>query len=439
MLRAITSECTRAKDDRGLWGDTDFLKLWAGQTVSVFGSLLSRTAIPFTAALTLHATPGQMALLGAADTAPTLCVGLFAGAWVDRVRRRPLLIAADILRALVLCVIPLAAWRGALRMEHLLVAGLLTGVLNTIFDVAYGAYLPTLIGTERIAEGNAKLSASGSVAEFAAFSASGWLVQWFGGPVAVGIDALTFLVSAVSLGCVRRKELPRRPETPTTASNSASGIGQILSEIRDGLRIVAQNRLLFPLALGNALLSLSGGVFGTLIILFITQTLRVPTGVQGMIFAIGGITSLLGALAAGPVTRALGLGNTLAGSLLIAAIGMLFVPLAPGPTLAGITLLALNQIVCDPAWTIFEINQTSLRQGLVADAVRGRVEATFRFAAVAARFIGLGAAAYLGERLGLRTALLLGCAGMGSGAVLLALSPVRPLRTQPVPDGSDAA
>jgi MFS family permease len=433
MLPSIPAEHDAPTRDRGLWGDTDFLKLWAGQTVSVFGSLLSRTAIPFTAALTLHATPPQMALLGAADTVPALCVGLFAGAWVDRVRRRPLLIAADLLRALVLCLVPLAAWQGALRMEHLFIAGLLTGVLNTLFDVAYGAYLPTLVGPERIAEGNAKLSASGSVAEFAAFSTSGWLVQWFGGPVAVGIDALTFLVSALSLGLVRRKEPSRRMAAAASSPDEPhpAGIRPMLAEIRDGLRVVMHDRILRPLALGNALLSLSGGVFGTLIILFITQTLHVPTGIQGMVFAIGGITSLLGALAAGPIMRALGLGNTIAGSLFLAGVGMLFVPLAPGPTVAGIILLALNQVVTDPAWTIFEINQTSLRQSLVEDAVRGRVEATFRFAAVAARFVGLGAAAYLGEKLGLRTALLLGCAGVGAGALLLALSPVRRLRMMP--------
>src|SRR5262249_46775712 len=151
----------------------------------------------------------------------------------------PLLIAADVLRALVLCLIPLAAWRGALRMEHLFVAGLLTGVLNTLFDVAYGAYLPTMVGPERIAEGNAKLSASGSVAEVAAFSTSGWLVQWFGGPVAVGIDALTFLVSAFSLAVVRRKEPTRQriKSEGTDALHPTGGVRLFLAEIRDGLRV----------------------------------------------------------------------------------------------------------------------------------------------------------------------------------------------------------
>jgi len=187
MSESIPSppETPARSHNRGLWEHTDFLKLWTGQTISIFGSLLSRIAIPFAAALTLHATPAQMALLGVADVIPSLLVGPFAGVWADRTRRRPLMIAADLLRAAVLVAIPLVASRGTLRIEHLYLAGLLTGMLNALFDVAYGAYLPTLVGVDRLAEGNAKLSATASVAEFTAFSAAGWLVQWFGGEVAL--------------------------------------------------------------------------------------------------------------------------------------------------------------------------------------------------------------------------------------------------------------
>jgi len=425
-------ESTAKYRDHGLWEHADFLKLWAGQTVSVFGSLLSRIAIPFAAALTLHATPAQMALLGVADVIPSLVVGPFAGVWADRARRRPLMITADLLRAAVLVAIPIVAWRGLLRIEHLYLAGLLTGMLNAVFDVAYGAYLPTLVGVDRLAEGNAKLSATASVAEFTAFSIAGWLVQWFGGPIAIGIDALTFLVSAGSLIAIRRGE-PGRDRSAAAAGPPSPATGrhlqQILREIADGLRLVVHDPILLPLATANALLSFSAAVFGTLIILFITQTLHVPTGIQGMIFSVGGVTSLLGALAAERVACRTGVGNTLALALVVAAIGGAFVPLAPDATLAGIALLILNQLVSDPAFTIFEIHQSSLRQTRVDDTVRGRAEATFRFAGTAARLAGLCAAAVLGEHLGLRTTMLLGCAGIALAGVLLALSPVRQLRT----------
>ncbi|HEU4534421.1 MAG TPA: MFS transporter, partial [Polyangiaceae bacterium] len=194
--------------------DPEFLKLWAGQAVSLFGSLVSRTALPLTAVLLLNASPAQVAALAACDMAPGLAVGLFAGALADRVRRRPLLIAADLARAALLCVVPLAAWAGTLRVEHLYAASVLLGAFSTLFDVAYGAYLPTLVGPARVADGNAKLAATASAAEVGAFGVAGWLVQWFGGPIAVLIDAASFLVSAASLALIRRPEPPPGASAP---------------------------------------------------------------------------------------------------------------------------------------------------------------------------------------------------------------------------------
>lgn len=412
--------------------DKDFLRLWAGQTISLFGSLLSRTTIPFTAALVLKATPAQVAWLAAADLVPGLLVGLFAGAWADRVRRKPLLIGADIARALLLTTIPLLSWQGVLRMEHLLVVGLITGVLNTLFDVAYGAYLPTLVGTRHVAESNARLTATASAAEVGAFGISGWLVQWFGAPVAIGIDAASFLLSALSLAAIRRPE-PHPAPAPQAIEVAELKEGSLRQEILEGMRVVAQEPLLRVLVATNLLLDFSFRLFGTLIILFITNTLKVPPSIQGMVFALGGVMSLLGALAIGPITRHIGFGNALTLGVLAAGVGILFVPLAPGATALGISLLILNQVVTDPGYTIFEIHQTSLRQSVTPNHLRGRVEATFRFLGIAARLLGLAAAGYLGERLGLRSAMLLGATGACLAALPLALSPVRRMREIPGP------
>jgi Na+/melibiose symporter-like transporter len=159
----------------GLWRNPDFVRLWAAQTVSIFGSLVTRTALPFVAILVLHATPFQIALVGIAELVPAFTLGLVAGAWVDRLRRRPILIAADLGRAGVLSVIPLFAFLDVLRIEHVYVVAALASILTVFFDVAYQSYLPSLVRREELVEGNSKMSASASVAEFGAFGIGGWL------------------------------------------------------------------------------------------------------------------------------------------------------------------------------------------------------------------------------------------------------------------------
>jgi hypothetical protein len=183
----------------GLWRHADFMRLWAGQTISVFGSLIGATAIGFTAILTLHATPFQLGMLAALRLAPGFLTGLIAGAWIDRLRRRPILIGADIGRALLLATIPLAATLRQLRIEQLYIVTFLVGILSIFFDVAYESYLPSLIGRDQLIEGNSKLSASASVAEFGGLGLAGWLVQLFTAPVTILIDAVSFVISAISI------------------------------------------------------------------------------------------------------------------------------------------------------------------------------------------------------------------------------------------------
>ena len=187
----------------GLWRHPDFLKLWAGQTVSLFSSLIGRFALPLVAVLTLDATRAQVALLHVVAMAPGILVGLFAGAWVDRLRRRPIMIRADLGRTLLLLWIPSAALLGLLRIEQLYVVAALTGTLTTFFDVAYRSYLPTLVRREALVEGNSKLQASGSVVEVASFGIAGALVQLLTAPIAILVDAASFLASALSLGLIR--------------------------------------------------------------------------------------------------------------------------------------------------------------------------------------------------------------------------------------------
>ena len=222
----------------GLWRHADFLRLWAGQTISVFGSMIGGTALSFTAILFLQATPFQLGVLSAMQIVPALLAGLFAGAWVDRLRRRPLLIGADIGRALVLASLPLSALLGMLHIGQVYGVALLVSILTIIFDVSYQAYLPALVGKDELVEGNSKLSASAAVAEFGGFSIAGWLVQALTAPFAILIDAVSFGVSAITLGLIRSREAEVIPaEHP-----------DMFSEIGDGLQAVRQNALLRAMA-----------------------------------------------------------------------------------------------------------------------------------------------------------------------------------------------
>ncbi|MBI4497088.1 MAG: MFS transporter [Chloroflexi bacterium] len=403
-----------------MWRNPDFVKLWAGQTISHFGSLVSGTALPFTAILVLGAAPLQLAFLSAADLIAGLLVGLVAGVWVDRLRRRPILIGADMGRAVLLASVPAAAFVGLLRMEHLYVVAFLTGVLTICFDVAYLSYLPALVRREDLVEANSTLSASAAVAEVGALGSAGWLVQWFTAPIAVLLDALSFVCSALLVGWIRAPE-------PAPAGQRQN----LRREIAEGLGVLWRNPLLRALAGSIVTLECSSRMVGTVILLFASRELGFGPGFLGMVFAVGGISSLMGALLAGRAADRFGIGPVMVAGLVGTGLGVLFVPLAHGATVLAALLLVANQLVTDPAWTIYEINQVSLRQAIIPHGLLGRVNASIRFLGLGAMLLGALLGGVLGETVGLRATLVVGAAGMCLAAAWLALSPVRTLKVPP--------
>lgn len=324
----------------GLWRHPDFVRLWAGQTVSVFGSLVSRTALPFTAIIYLHASAFQVALVTSSDLVAGIVVGLVAGVLADRIRRRPLMIAADLGRVLALGSIPAAAVFGVLRVEQLYAVAFTAGVLTTFFDVAYQSYLPTLVRADELIEGNSKLAASFSVAEFGAFSASGWLVQLLSAPGAIVIDAVSFLFSAASLRAIR---------APEPAPPPAGGRERFHIEALEGMRHLGGDPALRAVTASFVALSLSSGMTGAVFILYTNRTLGFAPGVLGVIFGVGGLSSLAGAMAAGWSSRRFGIGCTMALGLGIAGCGMLAVAGARDASLFAAGLLVAQQLITDPA------------------------------------------------------------------------------------------
>lgn len=406
-----------------IWRNRDFVRLWSAATVSVFGSLITRTALPFTAILVLGAGPIEIAIIRSLEFVAGLSVGLFAGAWVDRLRRRPIMIAADLGRAALLVSVPAAALLHVLSLPQLYVVGFLVAMLSTIFEVADRSFLPTVVEGDEILPANAALTASSAVAEFGAFGISGFLVQLLTAPIAVVAGALTFLWSAFFIGRIRTPEPPPRPVADREP---------VLREIRDGLGLLFGDPILRPIALASACLGGLYGIVGATYLLFANQELGLSPAVIGIVAGIGGGGSLLGAVLAGRITRRFGLGRVLVWALALGSLGNFLIPLAPaGLPLVAIGCLLAQQVIGDSAITVFEIDDVTVRQSVVADRRLGRVNASAHVLGLAAQLGGTVLGGILAEGIGIRESLLVGSLGGLIGAAFIFLSPVRRLLDVP--------
>ena len=377
--------------------DSSFVLLWAGQSVSVFGSLVTRTALPFAAILVLHANAIEMALLAAVDVVPGLLFGLAAGAWIDRLSRRPILIAADLARAILLATIPAAAIAGVLRMELLYAVGFLAGVCTVFFDVACSSYLPSLVSRDRLLEANSKLAGTAAVAEAAAFGAYGWLVQWVTAPIAILVDAVTFLVSAVSLMLIRKPE----PAPPPRAERK-----RLKSELAAGFAAIRDSPILRTLGGATMMNELSLGAGGAVVMLFVTRDLGFSPGILGMIFAAGGLSSLVASLLARTAERRMGSRGAMRAGLFFSGFALMLIVLARDSSLPAVLLLLAQQLIGDAGATVFSVNLVTLRQTTTPDHVLGRVHASLRVLGLAATLLGALAAGLIGQAFGLRAALI---------------------------------
>lgn len=418
----------------GLWRHADFTRLWAAQTISKFGSQIGAGAVGLAAILLLEATPTEMGLLAAAAALPALIFGLPAGVWVDRMRRRPILIATDLGRALLLAIVPVAALLGALRMELLYLVVAAVGALTIFFDVAYQSYLPSLVGRRELVEGNSKLGMSDSVAEIVGPPLGGLLVQLVSAPLAIAIDALSYLGSALFLWRIHAPEPAGDPGA--AAARAAVGVvapqpgraSQMFAEIREGLLAAVGNPVLRTLLGSSVILGLAGGIIGSLYSLYAIRELGMSPALLGLTIGVGGVGALFGAFIAAPLTRRLGIGRTMAASALVMCAMATLIPLAYGPW--AVALLMLSQ-VGDVAWSVFFVNEVSLRQAVTPERLLGRVSASTQFLGAGAAPLGALLGGLLGEAFGIRTALALGVAGLVCAGAWVIASPIRPMGALP--------
>jgi len=404
-----------------LWRHPDFLKLWSAQTISVFGSQFTNLAIPLIAALTLRATPVQMGVLTAVETAPFLLIGLLAGVWVDRLPRRPILVAGDIGRGIVLLTIPLAALAGRLTMVQLYAVGFLVGVLTVFFDVAYQAFLPSLVQRTQLIEGNSKLEVSRSAAQVTGPGIAGVLIQALSAPVVIVLDAVSFFVSGLLIGVMRRRELP--PERTVH--------GAMVAEAREGLAVVFGNPLLRSIAGTTGTSNFFAAALYSILILYATRTLGLMAASIGLVFTIGSLGALAGALTGGRLGRALGVGPVIIESIFVAGLGFLLVVAATPQT--AVPLLTAGAVLGSFGSVVYNINQVSLRQAITPLRLQGRMNATMRFIVWGTMPLGGLAGGYLGEVLGLRPAIAVTAVGGLLAFLWVIFSPVRTLRTIPEP------
>jgi MFS family permease len=408
----------------GLWHHLDFRRLWIGETVSQFGTFVSQLALPLVAILALHATPFQVGLLGTFEMLAFLVVGLPAGAWVDRMRYRWVLIVNDLARAVALASIPLAQLLGALTIGQLYTVALVTGVSTVFFDVAYQSYLPQLVDRAALVEGNAKLTASESVAQIAGPGLGGLLIQWLTAPYAVLVDAVSFLWSASWVAAIRA-----RPPKPARDPDR-----NLMREIGEGLSFVVKNRLLRSIAMCTGSSNLFSNIAFPVYFILLARDLHLSAGVIGLFTSVAAVGGLLGSLVAARIARRFGQGPTIWLSALVFGPPALVVPFVHRDwTLA---LLAAAQLVQWSATVLYNITQVSFRQGLCPPQLLGRMNATMRFLVWGTIPLGAFLGGVLGQSIGIRATLLVAAIGGSLAFLPVLLSPLRSMRELPtyVPD-----
>ena len=408
----------------GLWSHADFLKLWTGQSISEFGSQISALAIPWLAAVGLHASPFEFSLLEVFGFLPFILFALPAGVWVDRLRRRPILIAGDASRAVLLGLIPLLWALGVLRIWQLLAISFVVGVFTVFFDVAYQSYLPSLVDREQLVEGNAKLQLTVSTAAVAGPGLAGALIAAMTAPYAIVLDAVSFVVSTAFVIPIRRPE-----STQARAADAARP--KLLPELKEGLAYVVRHPHLRAIAACTGSSNFFGSIGFAVALLYFVRTLHLSSFDAGFFFAVFGVGSIVGALTANRLQRAIGVGRAIVLPAVLFPVVSFSVPLAPKgfplPVLiAGALIGGFSQVA-------YNITQVSLRQAITPERLQGRMNATMRWIVWGTLPLGQLAGGAIASAYGLRTALWVVSIGSLVTFLPVLFSSVRNIGEMPAP------
>jgi len=406
-----------------LWRHPDFLKLWIGQTVDLFGGQVTDLALPTLAILLLHATPFQVGLLIALEFVGYPALGLIAGVWADRLPRRPMMLVANVGPMLALASVPLAFALHALTIYQVFAVALLLGVFGVFFEVAYQSYLPALIDRQDLVEGNQKLEISHSASHVAGPALGGFLIQLVGAPGATLSGAVSLFLSSLAILSIRKPE-PKR-------QTSGLEVPDFRRELGDGIRLVMDSPILRSLTACSATQNIGQYMVVSVWLLLAYRQLHLTAGQVGFILSAGSLLYIPAALAASAVPRRLGLGRTLALSPLVTGLGLLGLPLA----LLGspIPILVLTWMLISAPSPIYSINQISLRQAITPDRLQGRMNATVRTVTWAALPVGSLLGGTLAGLIGVPQTIVLGALISLLAPLWLLSGPVIAMRAQPEP------
>ncbi|MET7426140.1 MFS transporter [Dactylosporangium sp. NPDC005555] len=410
--------------DRSFKG-TGFIRLWSGETASLAGAEISFMAMSLTAVITLSASPLQMGILEACESLAVLFLGLSVGVWTDRYDRRRLMLAANLGRCLALLVVPVGFWFGFLSMPVLYAVVFVVGALTLLFDSSMSAYLPTLVGKSLLTRANSWMEASRSVGTVAGPGVAGLLVQVISAPLALLVDAVSYLVSWFTLAGLPRKPPAQRPADEPEVSH--------FRDIGHGLRFLWSDRIQRPMVLAATHFNIFHAAFFAVYTLYVLRVLHFSPALFGVMSMAGGAAGLLGAVVTQRVTDRLGYGPTLILVYATPAVSALFVPLASstGNTVGAAFLVATGIFSWTFAVIINLVVSETIKQSLVPDALLGRVTATIRFISWGIQPLGAVLGGALGGAIGLGRTMLIAAVGLLTSALWPLFSPVRDVRTLP--------
>lgn len=393
-----------------------FNRFWLGETLSLLGTQVTVLALPLTAILILDASPGQLGLLGAAQFLPYLLFTMLAGAWLDRRRRRPALVAAHLVRALLIGLVPAAALLGLLQFEWLLVAVFLVGSLTVVYEVGWLAYLPSIVDRSRLVAANSRLVASSSAAQVGGPGLAGLLIAIVSAPFALVLDAVSYLVAAASLASIRTPEATPAEGTPRPP---------LLRDMLDGLQTTFRSSILRAFALEAATYNVFATIVTTLLVLFALRELGLDPATIGLVLSVGAVGALLGSVVAAPVARRLGLGRALVAAMVVACAASLAIPFAGGPPIVAAGLLAAVFFVEGFGVAISVVHVVSIRQAVTPDDGLAKMNGAYRTLTYGAIPLGALLGGFLAESIGLR-------ATIAVAAVIIAAAPLWVIRS-PIP------
>jgi MFS family permease len=408
---------------QSLWRHSDFNKLWLGQGISAVGSQVTLLALPLTAVLYLHASTFQVGLLSAAGLLAYSGPSLLFGVLADRMRRRPLMIAADMGRTVLIALIPVLAWQKSLNMPTMYAVALAQGCLTTVFDVAYVSYLPGLIGKDALLAGNSRLQGTASVAQVAGPGLAGTLIGLLGAPFALLADASSFVVSWAALLWIRTPEPKRQP------AGERRGIHSVFGEVRAGLNFIYRNPVLRAVAGTAGIFNFFSQLQITLFLVYAPRVKHLSGGEIGLIFVFLGLGGVAGSVTVRRQITRFGYGPMLLIGFALGAAMVLCIGLVPGSRATATAIFAVVYFFCGYGLVIVITAMTTLRQIVTPESMQGRMNASFRFAITGLMPLSALLAGVMGDKLGLRPALFVCSAGMPISVIWLSLSPARKVRT----------